>query len=112
MRVRVPQHLAETFVGFINHIRRRPGDVFEIDDQPRRELFPGEKKLLASPDMLALYERIKDKDGKVPQLFSFRWMEPVDAGTPERITTAQKALDARSEVIRSEKAASRKEDVL
>lgn len=108
MRVRVPAHLSETFVGFINHIRRRPGDVFTIDDKQRRPLFKGEKEReITHPDKAAIYEQIKDKDGNVPKDFSFKWMEPVDASTPERITTAQPALDLRSESIRQEKAAAR-----
>jgi hypothetical protein len=107
--------LPETFIGFINHIRRRPGDVFSISDEPRRPLFKAEKERdITHPDKAAIYAKIKDKDGNIPKDFSFKWMEPVDEATPEKITTSQAALDQRSEMIRQEKAAAREaeKDVL
>lgn len=106
MRVRVREDLQEQFVGFYDHARRRPGDVFDVPDEPRRILFPAEKKLTdENRDAKAVYQRIKDKDGKVPQTFSFRWMEPVEDTMPLSHTTSQQALDHKSEMLKAEKAA-------
>lgn len=105
MRVQVRSDMPEHFVGFFDHIRRRPGDRFAIPDEPRRVLFPAEKTLVdTNADAKAIYNEIKDKEGKVPSAFSFRWMEPSQVAQ-DRVTTAQQALDKTSEGIRSEKAA-------
>lgn len=86
-------------------IRVRKGDVINIPDAAltkRRELFPGEKKLLDGNERLqATYSRIKDKDGKIPQCFSLRWMEIVDE--PEKFTTAQQRVNADNEAVREQK---------
>jgi len=108
MKVKVREDLAEGFTGFFGYDRRRPGDVFTIDDEPRRDLFPGEKKLVeGNAQMKAVYDRVKDKDGKVPSQFSFRWMTPVAEATPERVSTAQQAVTARNETIKAERAAAK-----
>lgn len=99
MKVKVSEQ-AHNGVGFYNYVRRRIGDVFTIPDEPRRALFPGEQNLVNKNDeMKAVYERIKDKDGKVPQDFSFRWMVPVAEVTPERVTTAQQSVNQKNEEI-------------
>jgi hypothetical protein len=105
MKVKVKDSIQENFIGFFNHARRRPGDVFTIPDEPKRELFPAEKKLLMNEDGKAQIDAVVDKDGKVPQLFSFRWMEPVEPNTSESVSTAQGALTVRTEHIAAEKAA-------
>lgn len=111
MKVTVKQGLAEQFIGFIDHIRRRPGDVFSIPDTPRRPLFPGEKKLVEQNDEAReAYEQIKDSAGEVPSQFSFRWMEPVSKDSAERTSTSQQALDKKSREIKQEKAGQRQID--
>lgn len=108
MKVTVKSGIQEQFIGFFNHIRRRPGDVFTIPDQPRRILFAGEQRLVETDaEVKDVYNSIKDRDGKVPSAFSFRWMEPAARGSAERITTSQQALDSRSEIIKLEKAGER-----
>lgn len=108
MKVIVNPNLPEHFIGFFEHARRRPGDVFSIPETPRRSLFPAEQKLVEYNDEAkASYATIKDADGKVPQVFSFRWMVPVAAATPERVSTAQQTMDKRSEQIKQEKAGAR-----
>lgn len=108
MKVIVKQGLVDNFIGFFEHIRRRPGDRFDIPDQPRRLLFPAEQKAVNyGGEEKAVYDQIKDADGKVPQGFSFKWMEPAPAGSRDRISTAQQALDARAEIIKQEKAGAR-----
>lgn len=93
-----------TRTGYTDHLRRREDDVFSIPDQPRRDLFPGEKALVDSGRGKAIYDRIKDKDGKVPQSFSFRWMEPVAAGAPEKTTSAPQALRKHHDTVIAERA--------
>lgn len=108
MKVTVRSDLPETFIGFIDHIRRRPGDVFSLPDDKRRALLPGEKKLVDLNDEAAgTFKSIADSDGKIPAGFSFKWMLPVAAGTAERTSTAQQALDAKSNIIKTERAAAR-----
>jgi hypothetical protein len=108
MKVAVKAQVQDHFIGYIHHIRRRVGDVFVIDDQPRRLPFPAEQKLIENNDEAkATYDVIKDKDGKIPKLFSFRWMEPVAANSAESYSTAQTSLDRRAEEINQEKAAQR-----
>lgn len=111
MKVSVKQGISDHFIGFFDHARRRPGDVFTVPDEPRRDLAPHEKKMVAnSEESKAVYEQIKDKDGKVPQLFSFKWMEPVAATEKEKVSTSQQAMDKRSETIKQEKAGQREAD--
>jgi hypothetical protein len=108
MKVRVRSDISETLIGFFEHIRRRPGDTFSIPDAPRRLPFPGEQRAIErGGEEAETYAAIKDKDGKIPAAFSFKWMEPASANTPERITTAQQAMDKASEIIKQEKAAAR-----
>lgn len=112
MKVKVRSDIPEGTVGFYEHIRRRPGDVFSlINTNVRRALSAGELRLIEQskgsddPEAAAnVYESIKDKDGKVAKDFSFRWMLPVGESTPDRITTSQQALDAKSTRIKAEKA--------
>ena len=105
MRVQVRKDLPEQFIGFYEHKRRRPGDVFSVDDTPRRALFPKETDLVQhNDDAKQVYAIIKDKDGKVPKQFSFHWMEPVAESTREVVTTSQQALDVKSAQIKAEKA--------
>lgn len=108
MRVTVKPGIQDHFCGFYNHIRRRPDDSFDIKDEPRRVLFPGEQKRVnADPALKAVYDKIKDGDGKIPQEFSFVWMEPTDAKGPEVTSTSQQAMDKRSDEIKQEKAGAR-----
>lgn len=108
MKVKVSDTVQENFVGFIDHIRRRPGDVFTIPDSPRRALFKKEQSLVDGNDEAKrVYAEIKDKDGKIPSAFSFNWMTPVSASVPERVTTAQTAIDAAHDRILSDRAAER-----
>lgn len=100
MRVRVKSG----HVGYIDHKRVREGDVFVIPDEPRRlvnkkelDIYPETKKLL-------------DKDGKVPQLYSSRWMEAVPESTPERITTGKEVLEKFHNETLAERAAQRQAD--
>lgn len=105
MRVQVRTDLPEQFIGFYDYARRRPGDVFTVPDKPSRILFPKEADMVQYNDFAKqVYEQIKDKDGKVPKEFSFHWMAPVAASTPEAITTSQQALDAKAGRIKEEKA--------
>jgi hypothetical protein len=109
MKVRVKesaQHSLGVAFGFFNYARRRPGDVFTLPDQPRRALFPGEQKIVQrDADVKAEYDAIKDKDGNVPQEYSFRWMEPVDEKTPDRLTTAQPTITAKNDELKGAKRA-------
>lgn len=108
MKVAVKQGVSDHFIGFFDHARRRPGDVFAIPDEPRRELSRAEKQMVEnSTDDRDVYNAIKDKEGKVASAFSFRWMEPVAASTPERVSTAQQNMDKRSADIKQEKAGQR-----
>ena len=110
MKVTVKEGTQEHFCGFFDHLRRRPGDVFAIPDEPRRLLFPAEQKAVEFNDQAKeSYAAIKDKDGKIPQAFSFRWMEPVGDAAPEVTSTAQQALDRKSNRIKEEKTAARGE---
>lgn len=104
MKVRVK----EDQIGYYEHARRRPGDVFELQNEPRRkvrekdEYVYGEvvktdgevakvvKKHLRADDAETL--AIASKDGTIPVLWSSRWMEAVDVKTAEKITTAPEAL--------------------
>lgn len=112
MKVRVKEGLKDGFFGYYEHERRRTGDVFELQEQPRRALFPKEKSEMerGNAEYKAAYEAIKDADGKVPQAFSFAWMQPVSAGTPTKSTTAQQVVDKKSSQIKSERAAERAPD--
>jgi hypothetical protein len=110
MKVQVREGLADHFIGFIYHARRRPKDVFVLEDEPRRELFPAEKRIVATPEGKATYDAIKDKEGKIPQLFSFRWMEPVSVNARESVSTSQQAMDERSKKIKEERAGQRSLD--
>lgn len=118
MKVQVKTSEKDNFIAFYEHVRRRPGDVFSIPSEPRRALYGSEQRLLdRDPEAAKVFAAIKDKEGHVPQAFSFRWMEPVSQKTPERITTAQQALDTRSAEIKAEKAGQRaldtaKDDVI
>lgn len=108
MKVQVKQSVSDHFIGFFDHARRRPGDVFTIPDEPRRELFRKEKSDVESnAEARAVYEKIKDKEGKVPSQFSFKWMEPVASAEQDRVSTAQQAMDRRSADIKAEKAGQR-----
>lgn len=112
MKVRVIDNGAEHFIGFHEHIRRRPGDVFEIPNQPRRLPRASEQKRIEADERAkANYEAIKDKDGKIPRLYSFEWMEPAP-GERESTSTAQQALDKRSADIKLEKAGAKTADVI
>jgi len=111
MKVTVKQGVAENFIGFFDHARRRPGDVFTIPDQPRRLPFPKEQRdIELGGEAAEVFNQIKDKQGKIPQAFSFAWMEPVAINVPEKVSTAQQALDQRSAIIKDEKAAQRSLD--
>lgn len=111
MKVSVKQGINDHFIGFFDHARRRPGDIFSVPDEPRRELFPGEKRSIdKDPDLKAVYDSIKDRDGKVPQQFSFKWMEPVAASEREKISTSSMAMKDRSDTIKAEKAGQREAD--
>lgn len=108
MKVEVKTSQQDNFIGFIGHARRRPGDVFNLPDAPRRALFKGEVALVDSNEEAKVaYEQIKDKDGKIPQQFSFRWMSPVGASTPDKLSTSQETLTAKQEQIKSERAAAK-----
>lgn len=108
MKVKVKESQQENFIGFIDHARRRPGDVFNLSEVNRRLLYPGEKKLVDENDEArSHYNSIKDADGKVPQEYSFRWMEPADIAVPEKISTAQEALTTRNDTIKAERGAAR-----
>lgn len=107
------------YVGFTHDntqggVRRRPNDVFTLTpDQlaKRRDLFKGEREMVENNERAkATYDFIKDEKGQVPKCFSFRWMEIVRDDLPERVTTAQAALNQKSEEIRQERAASRSTD--
>lgn len=112
MKVRVQDTGAEHFVGFHDYARRRPGDVFEIPNTPRRLPSDSEKKIIESTAKAkADYDQIKDEGGRIPQLYSFRWMEPAP-GERESVTTSQQALDRKSADIKLEKAASKTADVI
>lgn len=68
-------------LGYYDDKRRRTGDVF----------------LIRTPYQVKNTDRIADKDGKVPDTitideFSDKWMERVDASTPEKTTTGKEAL--------------------
>ena len=60
-----------TRLGYFDHIRRRPGDVFTIPIMPSVD---------------------GDAAGPYGRWFSERWMEVVPARTPESITTPAQAL--------------------
>lgn len=108
MKVRVKPLQQDNFIGFIDHARRRPGDVFNLSEVKRRDLFAAEKNLVANNEEAKLhYDTIKDADGKVPQEYSFRWMEPVDVKVPEKVSTAQGALTERVDTIKAERASAR-----
>jgi len=111
MKVTVKQGQTDNFMGFYGHARRRPGDVFTIPDQPRRLPFPKEQRdIERGGEAAEVYAQIKDDAGKIPADFSFAWMEPVSIKVPESVSTAQQALDRRSEQIKNEKAAQRQVD--
>lgn len=112
MKVRCIDTGAEHFIGFFDHIRRRPGDVFDLPTQPRRALKASETKQIEHDERAkASYEAIKDKDGKIPQGFSFVWMEPAP-GERESTSTSQQALDRKSADIKAEKAGAKTADVI
>jgi len=109
IKVRVKESQQDNFIGFIDHARRRPGDVFPLNDTKRRALFKAEAALVAeNEEAKSHYDTIKDADGKIPQEYSFRWMEPVDVNVPEKISTAQEALTARNDTIKQERGSARK----
>lgn len=112
-----------TRIGYFNHIRRREGDVFSIPDTPRRPVRKIEtvesEEIVDSgtgtvhriakrrfrpdaPEVLAL----ADKAGTVPAALG-SWMEPVSARTPDKTSTAQEALNQKSDEIKAGKVASR-----
>lgn len=86
-----------TMTGYFDHLRRREGDVFTIPDEPRRDKWPKENQ--------RAFDEAKGKDGKVPQAYSTRWMEPVSAAVPEKISTAQEAVNKASADIKAGKQA-------
>ena len=112
-----------TRIGYFNHLRRREGDVFNIPDQPRRKVRKSEEveteevtdhctgsthrivKRRFRPDTQEV-QALADKAGTVPQALG-SWMEPVNGNTPEKTSTAQEALNKRSEELKAEKQASR-----
>lgn len=108
MKVEVKLSQQDNFIGFIGHARRRPGDVFTLPDEPRRALFKAEAALVAGNDEAKeVYEQIKDQNGQIPKQFSFRWMSPVSASTPDKISTAQENVTAKNEATKAERAAAK-----
>jgi hypothetical protein len=78
-----PKHAIKvqaTQTGYYDHIRRRPGDVFLIDGERLEADVLG-------PDG----KTVTRKKGEVAA-FSSRWMEKVDASTPESVSTANDAI--------------------
>lgn len=76
-----PMKVRATKDGYYDDKYRRVGDVFTIDGTPRA-------------DMQAQADEAKatEEDTAKPAAFSDKWMEPVDAGTPEKITSSGEAL--------------------
>lgn len=100
-----------TNMGYFDHARRRPGDVFTIPDEPRRAVrtkdeiesdtvfdpVEGRERKIPKRRFRAdgpVTVSIADTDGTVPEAFAEQWMEPVDAAVPERVTTGVAALKA------------------
>ena len=65
MKVEVKPELVETFVGFYDNKRRRPGDVFELKDA---------------------VTKVKGKEVTIPakDFFSDKWMNEVDSPKPTK----------------------------
>lgn len=89
--------------GYFEHERKRAGDVFNVPDEPRREPTAFEMR---DPD----YKLALGEDGKLPQTYSVKWMEP--AGEREEIvtTSAPDALKKKHNEIKKEKAGSQVSD--
>lgn len=85
MKVRATQ------AGYYNHIRRRPGDVFTLAP------VKGTKVTLHKDGR----EERKEHTFSAEEQFSERWMEKVSKHTPEKVTGAQKALNAASNALKS-----------
>lgn len=109
MKVKVREDLQENFVGFYNHARRRPGDVFRIADNPRRDLFPKERQAVSEDAQTkAVYDAIKDADGKIARGFSFKWMTPVSEATPTKVSTSPEVLKEKHDKTLLERMAGKK----
>lgn len=77
-----------TELGFYNHLRRRPGDVFTLRPYKTMQVENGKKvEVIVSAE----------------HQFSKKWMELVDKSTPEKVSTSQQALDATSAEIKRDK---------
>jgi hypothetical protein len=73
-----------TQLGYYDHIRRRPGDVFRISNRKVRE--EDMELRVDGRDEADLPEGLEYQD------FSERWMEVVPDNTPERVTLGNEAL--------------------
>lgn len=80
-----------TSTGYYDHVRRRPGDVFLIDAAPLEEDLKRNGKVVR-------------KKGEIAA-FSTRWMELVDADTPESYTTANDAIRRQHDEVLASRAA-------
>lgn len=83
MKVRVQEGTS----GFFANLRRHESDVFTIPDEPRRTVSPDEVR--KHPEL----KSIVDGKSTIPRHYSYNWMEPVDARTPERTSTAQQQIN-------------------
>lgn len=83
-----------TQMGYYDHIRRRPGDIFTISGEVLEE---DEKKKDANG-----VERVVRKKGEVAA-FSRKWMRRVASNTPERITTVAQSLKQQHDAVQAEK---------
>lgn len=102
--------------GYYDDKLRRIGDVFEIDGAPLQDVIEREVNSLslapgapvaAAPDRASLTKRdqmildahdkrtsgVDERGQTMPAAFSAKWMQPVDANTPERITTPQQVIN-------------------
>lgn len=78
-----------TKTGYYDHLRRREGDVFELKP------IDGHK---------VVNNKLVKHHFTVEEQFSPNWMEKVDRSTPEKVSTAQGALNEVSNGIKSGRA--------
>jgi hypothetical protein len=75
--------------GFFDHMRRREGDVFSIPATPAKKANEEQAAKLG----------VKKGDS-IPSAFSARWMQPVASSTPDRVSTAQQALNKKQDELK------------
>lgn len=91
-----------TRLGYYQHVRRRPTDVFDLVprigmvDEPIMD--PKTKEPKVDRDDRILTHRVK-RLLTAEQQFSDRWMERVDDDTPEKVTTSGEVIKARHDEI-------------